>query len=554
MNNSVNIIFGFLLIINSTALFAQQDPLAGKDTLILENERIEDVIESDKPYLRPPYQKIIQGSPEQMNYQSKEFYVETDFEPAPPKIKPAEEGKKEDLSNNFIKLGLGRFMTPLGQIYLNKGRDRNVDYGLDFTHYSSHKDNIPLRKFRQDYGNIRLDLIEKDYSLKTRLNVYNTTYFNYADTVFSSSDTLAAQREDSLRNGFTRVKASVNLATNYNPSADYEYDLGLDIGYMGGNRGNNEFLLGLKPSGAYYLTDYAKAGINTDFVFARADLSENSQGRIFIDALPHILFDNGDLGVKLGANLNYFNNNSDTLKGNTFVGVVAEASYAIDPDAFTVMAGYTSGMKNNTYQDMLFENPYLARMVDIKPTLEKMNIYIGAKGNLAEQIDFSARLYYKRIENQLIFFTPEQGVYFSAIYDSLMTVFGTHIEVNYDLEENIKAGAALTLNAYETSSIERYYHAAPVRLDLFGSYTWNDQLTADAEIFIFGPRAMSLAETGDLITQGPFVDVNLGADYRITRGFSVYLAINNLLNTNYQRWHNYPERKIEFSGGITLSF
>ena len=551
MNRILNIFVCLFLLIGTQYVFSQQDPLAGKDTLVLENERIEDVIDSEKPYLRPPYQNIIKGDPEQMNYQSKDFHVETDFEPAPPQIKPMEQEKPEDLKNNFIKLGLGRFMTPFGQIYLNKGRDRNVDYGLDFTHHSSHKDNIPLRKFRRDYGNIRLDLIEKDYSLKTRLQVYNTRYFNYADTVFSSD---AVKREDSLKNGFTRVKAGVNLLTNYDPSADYEYDLGLDISYMGGNRGNTEFLLGLKPTGAYFLTDYAKAGITTDFVFARANLVGTSQGRIFVDALPHIAFDNGDLGLKLGANLNYFNNSSDTIKGVSFVGVVAEASYAIDPDGFTIMAGYTSGMINNTYQDMLFENPYLARMVDIKPTIEKMNVYLGVKGNVAEQLDFSARLYYKRIENQLIFFSPEQGVYFSALYDSLMTVFGTHIEVNYDLEENIKAGAALNLNAYQTSNVDRYYHAAPVRLDLFGSYTWNEKLTADAEFFIFGPRPMSLAETGDLITQGPFVDVNLGADYRITNGFSVYVSVNNLLNSNYQRWHNYPERKIEFSGGITLSF
>ncbi|MEM7656894.1 MAG: hypothetical protein AAF399_12250, partial [Bacteroidota bacterium] len=82
----------------SASLFAQpEDPLGGQDTITLENERIEDVINSEKPFLKPPYQDIKKGSTEEIRFQSKDFYVETAFVPVEPDIRSLDKEKKPGL-------------------------------------------------------------------------------------------------------------------------------------------------------------------------------------------------------------------------------------------------------------------------------------------------------------------------------------------------------------------------------------------------------------------------------------------------------------------------
>ncbi|MEM6806053.1 MAG: hypothetical protein AAF696_31940 [Bacteroidota bacterium] len=549
MNFRILFVYALLSSFSLGQMIAQPDPLAGKDTLTLENERVEDVVDSDKPYVAPPYQEIKKGETGPQQYFSKDFYIETDFEPAPPQIKPLPRSKKDPLLNNYLKLGLGRFVTPLAQLYLNNGRDQNLDYGFDFSHLSAHRDKIPLRKFRRNEGNLRFKYISDATTLNGGVHLYNTRYFNFADTTSFASEEL---REEALKNGFTRVKIGGNIVSNYDPRADYDFDLGTYIKFFTGNNGNRDFILSLNPNAGYFLGEKAKVGIESDLEFLSGKTGDLNQTRFFINALPYFSYEGDQLHIKAGPQLNFFNNSEDSSSVG-FAGIRAEVSYEIVPDGFAIQAGYLSGMKNHTYYDMIFQNPYLQQLIMLRPSIERLNVYGGIKGNLAKELDFSGRIYYRRINDQPVYTTTPEGSTFDVVYDSLLTVFGFHAEVNYDLEDDIKAGAALTINNYTTHTLEKYFHAAPVRLDVFAKYLWRDQLSLQAHLFTYGARPTSITDTGEILRDGLFMDISFGADYRINENFSVFLNVNNLLNSNYQRWHNYPERQIDFMGGITLS-
>ncbi|MDP5169345.1 MAG: TonB-dependent receptor [Bacteroidia bacterium] len=540
----------FVLLMTSGSLFAQNDPLAGQDSIVLENERIEDVIESNKPFIKPPYQEIQQASRDDFQFNSADYYVETDFDPAPPVIKPWPKDKKEDIYNNSLSLGIGRFITPYAKLSLHNGRQGNMDLGLDFNHLSAHNDVIPLRKFRQDYGTLSLTSIQRDYNIGASAYVYNTSYFPYADTVLSNDE---VAREDSLKIGFTRAQIGATLATNYKPDADYEADMGAYFRYFIGNRGNTESNIDLSPNAAYFITKEFKAGLESDLTFSNANLAEVKQTRFYLNATPYIGFDNGTVRIRGGVRYNFFRNSIDTASFSNFGGVI-DLSAGVIPDKFAFLAGYSTGMTNYTYYDLIFTNPYLQRDVTIRPTIEKMNVYLGGKGNIGESVDYGAKIFYKRLENQLMYFTDSAGTYFDLVYDSLMTVTGTQVEVNFSPEDFLDIGATLNLNIYNTSTQLKYFHATPLRLDLYAVYRWNQKLTARGELLVFGARTTSLTSSGDPIKQGTFLDINLSGDYRVTDQFSIFLKVNNLLGSNYQRWHNYPERRIDFLGGLSIAF
>ena len=51
-----------------------------------------------------------------------------------------------------------------------------------------------------------------------------------------------------------------------------------------------------------------------------------------------------------------------------------------------------------------------------------------------------------------------------------------------------------------------------------------------------------------------FVDLGVGADYKINPKFAAFIKINNLLNTNYSKYLYYRVNGLNAFGGITYSF
>lgn len=537
------------LMLAALAAWGQTDPLGGKDTLTLENERIEDVIESNKPSLNPPKPKPPTLTTEGIRYESKDFQIETDYEPAPPDPKPLElEPENAYLYNNFVKAGIGRFTTPLLQLYLNNGEDPNVDYGLEFTHHSAHNDKVEFRQFRRDHGKISGSLQNESFKLYGLFGLYNTEYFNYGDTLNINDG-----NSDTTRMVYTRVNFDAGLKSLEDPRLPYYYDLGLGLKNYDGLRGNREFHFSLLPKGGFFITQELSLDAVSEFTFISSRIGGAGQNRTFMGFAPQIVYESAGFQARAGFAWNRFKKNVDSTAFSQ-LGPKIEASFALFPEELSIIAGVTSGMTNNHYYDMIHTNPYLTDSVDIRPTLEKINVYGGLKGNVGQRLDYTAKVYYQRVENPLVYFVPEEGAYFEALYDSLMTVFGVFAEVNHDLTSDIRAGASLNLNRYNTSTLERNFHAPPLRLDVYGSYTWEEKLTVRARANFYSQTPVSLFENGDVLSRGTFVNVSATGDYRVTERFSVYVALENLLSGTYERWHNYPERPIDISGGLTFIF
>ena len=536
-------------IIHFNNAFAQ-----GPDTLVLENERIIDVIDSEKPFLTPPSRNIQPPSASSFNYQSLDRYMYTDYKPRPPKIRPLEPLRKEDYNDNMIKLGFGRYITPLAQLYLNSGEDRYSNYGLEFNHLSAHNDEVEFRKFRQDYGNIYGSYQNKFNQIGGLLHVYNTQYFNYADTTAIS--TLDAF-EDSIKMSYTHVDLTGYIKTLVNPDLPYAYNIAANIQLHQDKRDNSEFHATIKPSGSLLFTDQVSLNTDIQFTYTKADINSVSQNRTYFTLSPVLQYQNDQLLIKAGINFDSYNNDIDP-ESESFFGPEVELNFAVVPEELTAFAGYTGGIQYNTLYNLMADNRFLGRDVEILPSIEKLHVYGGIRGNVASRFNYSAKVFFKRIENQPIFTVPIDGAYFSTSYDSLMEVLGVHAELNFILNETTRLGAAINYNNYtlsnEDGDLPKYFHAPPLKFEAFGTYTWNDQLVVKATASFLSKTPMTQDAGEDIIYRNDLLLLNLGMDYRIVPRFSVFLNINNLLNTNYQRWHNYDERPVDILGGFSFLF
>lgn len=548
---SINIkhIFFLGLMIGFSALQAQNNPLDGKDKLLLENDRIEDIIDSDKPFQKIPKDAAPQGEISQIKFESKDLYVETDFEPAPPTPKILQLPPPKELKNQFIKAGFGRYSTPLVQLYLHDGRDRAYDYGLDFSHLSAHKDAVQYRNFRENEGRFNLGYLTDQNKFTGELKIYNTSYFNYADTAARSS---IQALEDTIGMGFTQIDFGASVLRNFDSDIPIDYDLGARVQIYTGRRNNRELHLVLTPEGDYEIGDGIEVGLTSNFTFTSGKIDSANQARLFVDFSPHLNYSSGDFALSAGLKMNYYNNNADSANVTSTTPQV-ELRYRLLPRELTVFAGLTGGMTYNRYYDLIRVNRFLSSAVEIKPSVETLNVYGGISGQLGNQADYNAQVSYKTVKDALVYMVPADGAYFTLGYDSLMKVLGIDVEVNYDLQENLRAGAKVVYNNYTTSTLLRNFHATPLKLEVYGSYIHEEKLTVTGELNVFGTTPMS-NEGETILRRSSLFDLNLGADYRLNEQISLWLEFNNLLNANYQRWYNYAERPIDIKGGITVSF
>ena len=53
---------------------------------------------------------------------------------------------------------------------------------------------------------------------------------------------------------------------------------------------------------------------------------------------------------------------------------------------------------------------------------------------------------------------------------------------------------------------------------------------------------------------GGFADLNLSAEYKVHKNFSIFAHGNNLLNTNYQTFKGYKVLGAQILGGVKISF
>lgn len=498
----------------------------------------------EKPVLETPQPGSKEVDPEKMEYEEEKIEVSTVYTPPKPKITNPPKETVERLQNNLLKVGFGRFATPLVELYLNNGRNDQAQVGLDFTHLSSSSGHVDYGEFRKDYGTLKGEYYLDENTIYSKVFVNNSNFFYYADSILATNP----EFKDSLRQTYTQIQADVGLMKNYSTDGLF-YDVGLRFKSYSDRFQNRDLHFSLLPKFGWSITDNISAGIDAGLTFSNTRF-DTSRSRNFIEFTPYAQYATDRFEARAGLKVNSF---SDTT--NAFGAYpMLSAAFQLIPERVNVKAGLQGEMKYNQYYELMKENQYLLRQADILPTREKINLYASVDGNFAKYFNFNARAYTRKVENQLIFFVEEQGAYFQTVYDTNFRESGAELSLVFNKSNKIKAGMTGKFRSFKTSNIAHNYNVPNTRFDLWGSYNFADKVLITTEIYVFGKRTMSLDSSGVGIEQPAQADINLSADYRFSKRISVFLELNNILSNQYYRWHNYLERPLDIKAGVTLAF
>jgi hypothetical protein len=535
------------MIALTTTAWAQGGPV-GSEQEAVGNLKLQ-LRDIEKPALTiPPVNNPVETK--DIQYEEKEIPVKTDYQPLEIKAPQPPKVEMPPLLNNLVKVAFGRFASPYAKLYLNSGRNLDGNVGLDFTHVSSSKAWEDYAEFRDDYGGIKGEYFIEDNVLRASLRLQNTNYFYFQDTLIEGHP----EWKDTIRNNFTRLEFEAAIAKSQADAEAVHYDVGLKFnGYFDNHRNmdkGRDIHLGLAPQFDWKITDRFSADLKSNFVFSNSLFDTVAMTRFFLDLTPTVKFNLEGLHVVGGIKVNSL---ADT---NTHFSAypILTADYEVLPGKLRVKAGLTGETHYLRYYDLVADNRYIDRNLDIRPMRDRAHVYVGIDGQIAQYLSYDVNFYTRKIKDQLIYNLPVGGSEFQMVYDSNFTQTGVKLALVFNKSNKIRAGVTGDFRSFRTSNIDYNFNMPGVKVDIWGSYNFADKVLIGTEIYLFGKRVMGLDTAGKAVEHGITADINMNAAYRFSERISVFLELNNLLGNNWQRWYGYRERPFDVKAGVTFAF
>ncbi|PQA93989.1 TonB-dependent receptor [Chryseobacterium shigense] len=493
--------------------------------------------------------------------------------------------------NNYLQFGMGNFGKILGDANISKTLDNKLEVGADFHFLStlglkkeydwdSKQSSTAIGAYLNSYGekgkfnlNAQYALDNNRYygiyaltpaadvDLKQRVNQFKVN--GYYD--FYSNEILNDVRVKSsfLKDHFDAQENQVSILANLSKHA-------VEIGKSGITL-NADLGVGVEA-------------VKTDF----AIVNKNSSNFFNTSLTPKVTFRKGDSYLMLGSGFSFLNakNSNDALGGEvknnkTYWFPQAEFQVAAAKE-FKFYGGVDGGLKLNTYGDLLQANPFILSDQFLKPTETQYHFYIGLRGDIDETFKYDFSAGYGKMRDIMFFqgnnlfdnvYTLNRSAYnfantFSAVYDdgNVSDIKGS---VQYFPLENLVLDGEVRFTKYDLKNYADIYNVPLVNASIGAKYTMLDKklLLGFKGIFASDRTTNSFAIEGvanpNLVYQstenkndkvGGYADLNLSAEYKFHKNFSIFALGNNLLNSNYQTYKGYKVLGAQVVGGVKITF
>ena len=281
-----------------------------------------------------------------------------------------------------------------------------------------------------------------------------------------------------------------------------------------------------------------------------------------------------DLTLNLGANIVY-GLDMENSENNFYIYPAVTASYRVMDENVIAYGGIEGELKQNSYHDFVDENPYVSPTLDILPTDQQYEGYLGLKGQLTSNVGYNIKGSYMAENRKPLFYqntvnttrTDEKSYYygnsFQVFYDDVKTL-GVYGEINVDVNRNFSLGVNAEFYDYDTETDNPAWNLPSIKGSVFMDYQMTDQWYMGANLFYVGERdaLTSIALTSNVpptisysqITLESFFDANAHVGYRFNDQLSIFVKASNIANNNYERWANFRVQGFQLLAGVSYKF
>ena len=243
-----------------------------------------------------------------------------------------------------------------------------------------------------------------------------------------------------------------------------------------------------------------------------------------------------------------WNNNTVNLLPNVY----AEAQ--LQDKVLMIQAGWIGKYIANSFRTLSVENPYMQDPAFLNNTKE-VQYYGGIKATVGKHFSFNAKAAFIAYHDMPLFVNDSlDGKSFYIVNERRINDLQLHGDLNFINQDKFTLTAGLDLNTY-TGLLDNAKAWGLFPLKLNGSLRWNafKQVLIKGDIFAFS-GARALLPDGSRKNLKGGTDLSAGAEFKINKQFSAWLDFDNLLNSKYERWNNYPVYGLQVIGGVLIHF
>lgn len=563
---SIKYIYSSLFFLAAGLMTVQaQDKKADEKGVV--NEEIE-VVRPYKPILaeavklrRSPNLDDVKTYKAKLNYSILDRKLELNSDIQKLQAQALAEEKESILVNNYVKGAFGSLATLLGEAYFNTGKDEGLQVGGYFKHFSQEGKLNKQNSSNQQLSVFGRSILDQN-TVSGRISFErNGTYF------YGIDDTRPTLNPNPDKQALTTIELEGELVKNFTEDEDaFSYALKAN-GYIW----NDKFSA---KENYLSLNGYVNKRINSlnlglaaSTEFGNTKDALTSVGNNLLRLNPYIRLQ--VKGAKITAGINFVQEFGAYSSSKIFPAVTAD--FTLIPDYLQVFGEVKGDVNRNSLKGFTDENPWLNNNILVKNTVEKLSFSAGIKGTGGPGFGYKARVYVKQFDDMPLFvsnFTDFNK--FDVIYDFGKTkLTGLEGEISIQVSDALKWTGKLNLDDWKPASETYSWFKPGLKVSSNFVYTYNKKLSFNAGVVI-QDDVKAKVNTGAPVpasqyvipnplierieTVKGYVDLGLGADYRINKKFSVFAKANNILNTNYSRYLYYQVNGFNIFGGLTYSF
>ncbi|MCE6992174.1 TonB-dependent receptor [Dyadobacter sp. CY323] len=476
-----------------------------------------------------------------------------------PKLTPAvgassdENSRKDepDVLNNYVKLGGGNYGRFLGEAFVGGRPSEDLAFTTQLKHLSAANGPVDGKNSANAGTNFKVGgkYIRSKYKVEAGIDYDRKNYYFYG---YKPQPEGVEVDRDTIRQTINQFGANLSFE-NTDASVLVDYSVKTSLSTLRDRYSASELDWGTKLTASVPISETFFALLEADaFVSQRVD--QFTYNRNLFRVKPTFKYVTDVFSVSAGVNaVNETDNQLDINKTKAFPAV------NLDVSPFTglhIFAGWNGDIVRNTLKSMLSENQWLGPNVLIVNTEKSAEYSAGVKGETSSGLNYEGKVAYTAYRN---FYNFNNSLVdtsrFSIIYDNGKTkVLTISAQAGYNYNDLFKTSLKVNFFDYAVDNVEDAWHRPDLTLNWFNALSISKKLFVTADFYMLRGIKAKNFQTG-VVTKLPVIaDLNVKIDYLLTRNFSAFVALNNVLGKQYQRYQYYPQQGLNFIGGLSFSF
>ncbi|TWR29356.1 hypothetical protein FPZ43_10395 [Mucilaginibacter pallidiroseus] len=461
--------------------------------------------------------------------------------------RPAEQDSA--LTNNYVKGGLGSMKTTFAEGYFSNGRDEALQLGGFVKHIAQSGNTLPKQNdSRQEIGVFGKSVVG-DNTFSGRIN------YNRRQTYFYGFDqTNPPAPFDPAKQTFNKISAEGEIAKNYQDVENaFTYAVKLK-GYLFNNafnaRENNIVLSGFVNQTVNQF--YAGLSGSVDLA-TQKDLNYDS-GNNILRANPYIRFQGENYKIDAGVTIAKEFGLSDRF----FIFPAAKLEFQVVPKYVRLFAEAKGNVNRTSLADLAAINPFLGQNINIRNSVDQLDITVGLKGTMAPGLAFKAAVYRNSIKNMplLVNNFADEFNKFAVIYDDgKARVTGFNGELDFKAGDDVNIFGRVEYKDYSLATETQPWNLPKVVITAGTALHISNKVDITGSLMFRGDtkdRPIGAATVN--VSNPSFVDLSGGAAYKVNKQLSIFVQANNLLNSSNRTWVYYPAYGFNIFGGVGYAF